>query len=106
MLKEFSIDRNLFPPVFPPNKLVGRVTLEASRLSGLPAGTPVFAGFGDTFASLVGSGACDPSDLFLYSGSTGSLISLSHSIEYVCSGNSYINEDEGVNWMLSLPNSG
>ncbi|MBW4438906.1 MAG: carbohydrate kinase [Pleurocapsa minor GSE-CHR-MK-17-07R] len=48
------------PPIAPSHAITGTVTAEASRQTGLRAGTPVVAGAVDVVASLVGGGACRP----------------------------------------------
>jgi sugar (pentulose or hexulose) kinase len=50
-----GLSRSLFPDVQEANELVGRLTDEHSRSTGLPAGTPVFAAIGDHQASFLGS---------------------------------------------------
>jgi sugar (pentulose or hexulose) kinase len=45
------------PPVAPSAQIIGHVTPDASRATGLPVGTPVAAGAVDVVASLIGGGA-------------------------------------------------
>jgi L-xylulokinase len=47
----------LLPPLVQPTDVVGEVTPEAARATGLAAGTPVVAGYFDVIASALGSGA-------------------------------------------------
>ena len=46
----------LLPKVFPSSEIVGRLTAEAARRTGLEAGIPVVAGAGDVIANVIGSG--------------------------------------------------
>lgn len=62
-----------WPPLYPATAIVGRVTAEAARATGLPAGTPVIAGTGDTFPTIVGCGAVEPGDAMIAFGTTGLL---------------------------------
>ena len=57
------IDR--LAPIHQATAVVGRLTAEASALTGLPAGTPVVAGAGDVPASQIGAGALRPGDAHL-----------------------------------------
>lgn len=57
LCREFGVDPAKLPRIRRPNEIVGTVTAEASRLSGLAEGTPVAAGCGDTAASFLACGA-------------------------------------------------
>jgi len=57
---EFEVDVHKLPRIASPLELVGRVSAEAARASGLLAGTPVAAGLGDTAASFLSCGAVEP----------------------------------------------
>lgn len=56
ILEAVGIDRSLFPPVHASHDQVGTVHAEAAAATGLPAGTPVFAGAGDNAAANIGLG--------------------------------------------------
>jgi sugar (pentulose or hexulose) kinase len=56
----FSLDSRKFPPFAPLGSIIGRVSLEAARLSGLSAGIPIVAGGPDFIMALLGSGATAP----------------------------------------------
>src|SRR5512145_1981061 len=47
--------------LYSPDKILGRITEEASRETGLPQGLPVVVGAGDKQCELLGAGAIDPS---------------------------------------------
>ena len=51
--------RDKLPELVEPVDIVGRVTAEAARATGLAEGTPVVGGFFDVVASALGSGAVD-----------------------------------------------
>ncbi|HET6468941.1 MAG TPA: FGGY family carbohydrate kinase [Geminicoccaceae bacterium] len=55
-----GIDLAKLPPPLPSTHVIGRVTREAARLTGLPAGVPVVAGGGDFLVALLGSGVSEP----------------------------------------------
>lgn len=57
LLALVGLTKDVFPPVVAPASLVGRVTADAAELTGLPAGTPVFAGCSDTAAEAYAAGA-------------------------------------------------
>ncbi len=57
-----ELPSDLLPRVVPPGANVGDVSVQASQETGLPSGTPVFAGTTDGMASLIASGACRAGD--------------------------------------------
>ncbi|NPV55301.1 MAG: hypothetical protein HPY76_01310 [Anaerolineae bacterium] len=73
LVERLGLDPALLPPLSPATGVVGRVTEEAARATGLPAGIPVIAGSGDTFPTLVGCGAVDVGDAMISFGTTGLL---------------------------------
>jgi xylulokinase len=55
-----GIDLAKLPRPVPAQAIIGRVTAEAARATGLPAGVPVVAGGGDFLVALLGSGVSEP----------------------------------------------
>ena len=62
------------PELVWPSEIVGEVTPEAARATGLPAGTPVAAGTIDSWAEAFSVGVRHPGDLMLMYGSTMFLV--------------------------------
>jgi xylulokinase len=60
-----GIDCARLAPIRPADAVVGALTAEAARLTGLPVGTPVVTGAGDVPASQIGAGATRPGDIHL-----------------------------------------
>ncbi len=56
ILTAVGLERSLFPQVIPSHAQAGTVHAGAAGLTGLPAGTPVFAGAGDNAAANTGLG--------------------------------------------------
>ncbi|MEA4914721.1 MAG: FGGY-family carbohydrate kinase [Christensenella sp.] len=56
MCKELGIDQHVIPDIVPCHSVVGRVSEEAARQTGLLAGTPVVAGGLDAACSTLGAG--------------------------------------------------
>jgi len=56
MAETVGVDLGLFAPVHPSHEVIGTVTEAASKLTGVPAGTPVVAGGGDFPVSMLGFG--------------------------------------------------
>jgi sugar (pentulose or hexulose) kinase len=56
----FSLDGRKFPPFAPLGSVIGRLSAEAARLSGLSAGIPIVAGGPDFIMALLGSGTTKP----------------------------------------------
>jgi len=57
---EFEVDPGKLPRIASPLEVVGALTEETGRASGLLPGTPVAAGLGDTAASFLSCGAVEP----------------------------------------------
>ncbi|MGH8871119.1 MAG: xylulokinase [Acidimicrobiia bacterium] len=64
LIEEFEVDRRLLPNIVDPLDVVGVVSKEAARATGLPVGTPVVAGAGDQAASSLGAGVVEPGQAF------------------------------------------
>jgi xylulokinase len=96
----------LLPEVLPPQTIAGYVTFASARETGLSSGTPVLVGTGDTFASLLSSGAYRRGDLMTYYGSCGLLIQLTQDAKYLLGAQSYLGNDDGIRWHVVLPRSG
>ncbi|AHY48309.1 Sugar (pentulose and hexulose) kinase (plasmid) [Rubrobacter radiotolerans] len=60
--------RGMLPPVAASTEVVGGVTEEAARLTGLKAGTPVVGGAHDVDCASVGVGCVEPGDMTLIAG--------------------------------------
>lgn len=60
LLQAFAIDPAELPRIAPTCAIAGALTAAGSRLTGLPAGTPVAVGTGDDFATPLGAGLAAP----------------------------------------------
>ena len=60
-----EIKHESIPPVVPSSDVIGKVSREAARATGIPEGTPVIAGCGDLAARVVGLGALASNQLAL-----------------------------------------
>jgi len=69
-----GIKREHLPRVFAPSDIVGKVSSEAARLTGLLAGTPVVAGSADHVASAFSVGVKDNGDLLIKLGGAGDIL--------------------------------
>jgi len=69
-----TIDRTWLGPVRFPSDLVGRLTPEAARMTGLAAGTPVAAGSADHVASAFAAGLTEEGDLLVKLGGAGDIL--------------------------------
>jgi len=65
-----GIPEDILPPIRAPFDVIGTVCGAAARETGLRAGTPVVAGWGDTASSTFGSGALEPGCAAYTAGST------------------------------------
>ena len=70
IIETAGLDINLFPEVRPSVEVIGEVTAEAARETGLRKGTPVVCGGGDGSCAGVGVGCVAPGTSYNYLGSS------------------------------------
>ncbi|HEX2017562.1 MAG TPA: FGGY family carbohydrate kinase [Aurantimonas sp.] len=68
LLSRFGLTSEKLPRIVEPWNIVGCVTAEWSRETGLPEGLPIAAGCGDQSANVLGGGLVDPGAVFDTSG--------------------------------------
>lgn len=56
-----GIEKGQCVELYPPDKVLGRITPQAAQATGLPEGMPLVVGGGDKQCELLGAGAIDPS---------------------------------------------
>ena len=71
VLGALEIDRGLLGEMYESPDITGYITDDASRLTGLLAGTPVVGGAGDNAAAAVGVGVVNDGDAFTTIGTSG-----------------------------------
>jgi len=69
-----TIDRTLLAKIHWPSDVIGKVTPQAAKLTGLVSGTPVVAGSADHIASSFSSGLKNPGDLLVKLGGAGDIM--------------------------------
>lgn len=67
----FHFSRSLLPQALPSDEIIGKVTDEASGLTGLPVGTPVANGCADQTAATLGAGVVHPGQVAAVIGTAG-----------------------------------
>jgi len=75
-LRALDIPPDVLPPLCAAGTCVGAVTAAAAALTGIPDGTPVFAGGADTQSALLGSGVYEP-------GQTGAVLGTTSPVQMV-----------------------
>ena len=70
ILEAAELDLSLFPPVRQSIDVIGEITSEVARETGLRAGTPVVCGGGDGSCAGVGVGCVSPGSAYNYLGSS------------------------------------
>jgi autoinducer 2 (AI-2) kinase len=60
LVEKADLPKNIYPPVYEPASIVGRVTKDAAVQTGLAEGTPVITAGADTQMALLGTGAVTP----------------------------------------------
>lgn len=73
LLHAFGMEQSKLPRIVRPWDLIGAVTPESAALTGLPAGTPIAAGCGDTAACALGAGLVVPGRLLDVAGTASVL---------------------------------
>jgi len=73
----FRIPRSYLPIALPSDVIIGRVSAEAARLTGIKEGTPVANGSSDNSASALGAGMVRPGQVTLIIGTAGVITVLS-----------------------------
>lgn len=71
LMRRLDLDPGLFAPAVESCTVVGELTREAARATGLQAGTPVVAGAGDQAAAAVGTGVVRPGIVSATLGTSG-----------------------------------
>lgn len=67
----FGIPKDYFPEVLPSDALIGTISTEASKATGLRSGIPVVNGSSDNSASALGAGMTNPGQVTLIIGTAG-----------------------------------
>jgi xylulokinase len=70
ILEALELDAGLLPPALPSATVIGTVTSQAAKETGLAAGTPVNIGGGDGACATAGAGVVGPLDAYNYVGSS------------------------------------
>lgn len=60
----YGLDKSKLPCIVDPWEVIGHISREAAKQSGLVEGTPIAAGCGDTAASMLGAGMTRPGQTF------------------------------------------
>jgi sugar (pentulose or hexulose) kinase len=68
---DFDVPCGILPELRAPADVVGRVHSAAARATGLAEGTPVLAGSGDVYFSLLSAGVTEPGEMMIYYGTAG-----------------------------------
>ena len=71
LIEKIGLDKSIFPSCVQSTDQTGTVTEKAAKLTGIPAGTPVFAGGGDAVISTTGLGLVKPGRAGVTLGTSG-----------------------------------
>jgi len=77
LLAAMGVDPSLLPQAVPSTAVVGEITPEASRATGLASGTPVVIGGGDGVCATAGAGVVEEGSAYVYLGSSAWLATVS-----------------------------
>jgi len=87
VLKELKIPPDILPSTYPSTKVIGTVTKQSARITGLKEGTPVIAGTGDVFTTMLSSKIINVGDTLIYYGTAGLCIILTMDLNDLFLGN-------------------
>jgi len=70
LLSKYQLDdiKISLPPIYQSHEIIGKITKEAAKQTGLVIGTPVIAGMLDVDASMIGSGVVKPDEIAIVAG--------------------------------------
>lgn len=80
ILRAAGIPKGRMPEIYAPHKVVGTVTEQGAKASGLSADTKVYAGIGDAGATTLASGIAKPGEYNVNLGTSGWVASISERI--------------------------
>lgn len=80
-MRDIGLDARVLPPLHWPTDILGGVSAEAARETGLAEGTPVVAGTGDSFTILVGTGTVEAGEGLIYLGTAATFLGLETSLD-------------------------
>lgn len=118
IIRECGLNKNIFPPIYSPFDIAGKVTEKGGKRFGLKAGIPVVAGGADMACAALGMGLSANGDAALTLGTCATFLAIVPKIETSCYGQvtfhphvskgkmyalgSHFNGGAAVNWMSSL----
>lgn len=92
----FQVESELLPETAPAATVIGSVTADAARATGIPRGTPVINGATDNSTAALGAGITEPGEAALIIGTAG--------VVSVCSGAPIPDpRDAVVSWNYAIP---
>lgn len=103
LLRDYGFSRRMFPDVYAPTGIIGTVSDEAARVTGLNPGIPVICGTGDTISTIVGAGLRSKNDMLIYYGTYNCSALLLQEIGDVLSGQC---PEYPLEWIATIPRSG
>lgn len=68
---KLDVNKKMIPMLKKPMEIVGDITGEGEKITGIPQGTPVYAGIGDAGATTLASGINDPGEVNINLGTSG-----------------------------------
>jgi len=74
IIRSMDLPEEIFPAILPSSAVAGRITAEASRMTGLQSGTPVIAGVMDSVAAAIGMGTTRPGEIGIILGTVGRIL--------------------------------
>ncbi len=94
--RSLGLAQTVYPDVVRSGEVAGFVSREAAMLTGIPKGTPVVTGAGDSVCQARGVGACDPSRTCVGIGTSGVATKLANEIAHPGRLQCYATDTDGI----------
>lgn len=86
LIERLGFDGTVFPRVFYPGQAVGTIDASAAEFLGIGGDVAVFAGNGDSFSSMLGTGVTRAGDVMIYLGTAATLWYLDTDLDDIADG--------------------
>lgn len=70
----FNLDEDKLPPLVEPSAIIGKISADTAKKTGIPQGIPIVAGSGDQQCAAIGAGVTQDGDASLTLGTSGFLV--------------------------------
>lgn len=87
VLSYLHLDENKLPPLVEPSTIIGKISADTAKKTGIPQGLPIVAGSGDQQCAAIGAGVAQDGDASLTLGTSGFLVAGVQNLNFTNLGN-------------------